>query len=205
MGVLLGYVDFNAKSNLKEMTFSQGSYSIGASLALRLSDDSNTNFQFLSAPEIVTGRTSEASVSQRARWEDLSVNYLKTMRIGELFIKMGPSLRQTSWWGSAVGEHSSLQQVNSFGAQVTLPLKPVGHWKPNLGLQMYPWAKSGDGKLNGTSFLVDWATFFEIKPERSFFLNIGYESSKQSALGPENYSFDQRLIKIYFGLLISAN
>jgi hypothetical protein len=204
MQARLGYVDFNSKSSSDIMNFSQGSYSLGVGIAFALSDQSHIKLNYLSSPDLTMGVIHPQGHRIKTRWEDMSIGYEREIQAFGRTMKAEPFLRQNAWWKTGSTDSASLEQLNEFGASLTLPLAVRGNWVPELKLQFVPFVKSTNAQLTGTSVSAEWSTFFRLKAQRAVILNIGYESLQLKENSDADFSFRQGMIKVFFGYQIST-
>ncbi len=194
LGVQLGYVDLKSKSNFEELTFSKSSFSFGVKLSVPIAESSDITFGYISAPELGKFRSEQALVENTYKIE-----------LSDQVLDFGPVFRQTAFWGSGRASALSFQQINSLGISGHFNLPPQGKWMPLLSLQLFPLLLGSDMTVNGSISEIDWTSYLEIKSDRSFMINFGYEKIDLRNTSELGGSMNQGQLKVFFGYRLSTN
>lgn len=194
LDIKLGAIDFSSKTQMTGMQFSESSYSFNGVLTLPVHEKDEASFFYTSTTEVNTGSNA------RARWEDWGGSYKRTFDILEHQSDLGLLLRQQSWWRTNDNADYSLKSINGIGATGSLFIPTKGLWNSKISVQLLPFLSNEKGSLKGSSYGLDWMSYYPLSFARSLIINIGYEIV---SLQGSSLDLNQNLIKVSVGYRLS--
>lgn len=194
LDIKLGAIDFSSKTQMNGMQFSESSYSFNGVLTLPVHEKDEASFFYTSTTEVNTGSNA------RARWEDWGGSYKRGFDILEHQSDLGLLLRQQSWWRTNDNADYSLRSINGIGATGSLFIPTKGLWSSKINIQLLPFLSNEKGSLKGSSYGLDWMSYYPLSFARSLIVNVGYE---RISLKSSSFDLNQSLLKISIGYRLS--
>ncbi len=197
LDIKLGVMDFNSKTKMKDMSFSKQAYSFGGLLNIPLFDENRVLLFYDSTTEM------KVDADTHARWESGGLQYKKEFSISNQAMEWGVLLRQFSWWKTSDIEDYSLKSITGVGISGSLSLPIRGLWHSHIEVSVLPSLTKGKGSLRGSSFEIDWVSYYQHSFARSFLINIGYERINLKSKSGTQFDLNQNILKISIGYQLS--